>query len=176
MAKTDPARDHVRFQEIILPHLDAAYNLARWLMRNDVDAQDVVQESCLRAFRFFEGYQGGDAKAWFLAIVRNTCRNWQSRQTRAAEVQLFDEAAHHVAGDQQERLVREEQLGVLRYCIEKLPPEFREVLVMRELEEMSYREIAEVTGLALGTVMSRLSRARKRLEDCAAGGAKEAAE
>ncbi len=175
-AKTDPARDRARFQEIVLTHLDAAYNLARWLMRNEAEAQDVVQEACLRALRFFDGYQGGDAKAWFLAIVRNTCRSRQSRQNRAAEVELFEDAAQAAAGDLEEKLVREERLGVLRSCIEKLPPEFREVLVMRELEEMSYREIAEVTGLAPGTVMSRLSRARKRLEECAAGGAKEAAE
>jgi RNA polymerase sigma-70 factor (ECF subfamily) len=177
VAKTDASRDSVRsFEEIVLPHLDSAYNLARWLMRNDVDAQDVVQEASLRAFRFFDGYQGGDAKAWFLAIVRNTCRNWQSRRNREREVELFDEVEQSGADDQEERLATEERLGVLRNCIENLPMEFREVLVMRELEEMSYREIADVTGLALGTVMSRLSRARKRLEDCAAGGAKGAVE
>lgn len=167
------------FQEIILPHLDAAYNLARWLMRNEVDAQDVVQESYLRAFRFFDGYQGGDGKAWLLAIVRNTCRSWQRRRSHEGEAVPFDEAASRVAGDapsQEDALVQEQRIGVLRGCIEMLPEDFREVLVMRELEEMSYREIAEATGLALGTVMSRLSRARKRLEDCAAGRGKEAAE
>jgi RNA polymerase sigma-70 factor (ECF subfamily) len=172
-----PDREQL-FREIVLPHLDAAYNLARWLMHNPVEAQDVVQESCLRALRFFDGYQGGDAKAWLLAIVRNTCRSWQSRQTREWNVVPFDEAERHVADDaggQEEKLAREEQVGVLHRCIEQLPTDFREVLVMRELEEMSYREIADATGLALGTVMSRLSRARKRLEDCATG-TKEPAE
>jgi RNA polymerase sigma-70 factor, ECF subfamily len=159
------------FEEIVLGHLDAAYNLARWLVRNEDDAQDAVQESCLRAFRFFESYKGGDGKAWLLAIVRNTCRTWQGRQNRRTGVVRFDEALHDGgchAPDQEETIVREERIHVLRACIEALPADFREVLIMREMEEMSYREIADATGLALGTVMSRLSRARKRLEECAA--------
>lgn len=164
------------FEETVLPHLDAAYNLARWLMRNDVDAQDVVQESYLRALRFFDGYRGGDAKAWLLAIVRNTCRSWRSRQK--GEAIPFDEAAHGDSGryaqNQEQTTARGEQMDALRICMEMLPADFREVLVMRELEEMSYREIADATGLALGTVMSRLSRARKRLEECATGRKAEA--
>jgi RNA polymerase sigma-70 factor (ECF subfamily) len=166
------------FQEIILPHLDAAHNLARWLTRNDVDAQDVVQESYLRAFRFFDSYKGGDSKAWLLAIVRNTSHTWRRRQNRETEAVPFDEAAHSGEGrapNQEESLVRGEKIGVLKGCIEALPIDFREVLIMRELEEMSYQEIAEVTALPLGTVMSRLSRARKRLEECAANRAMGAA-
>jgi RNA polymerase sigma-70 factor (ECF subfamily) len=166
------------FEEIILPHLDAAYNLARWLTRNDQDAQDVVQESYLRAFRFFDGYRGGDGKAWLLAVVRNTCRTWQRRQSRESGSVPFDEMAHSgniLAPDQEQSMVDREKAGALRSCLEKLPIDFREVLVMRELEEMSYQEIADALGLALGTVMSRLSRARKRLEECAASRTLEAA-
>lgn len=163
------------FEKTVLPHLDAAHNLARWLMRNDVDAQDVVQESYLRALRFFDGYRGGDAKAWLLAIVRNTCRNW--RRWQNSEAVPFDEAEHserRYGQNQEQQTAQGEQMNALRFCIELLPEDFREVLVMRELEEMSYREIADVTGLALGTVMSRLSRARRRLEECATGSKLEA--
>jgi RNA polymerase sigma-70 factor, ECF subfamily len=166
------------FEEIILPHLDAAYNLARWLTRNEYDAQDVVQESYLRAYKFFDGYRGGDSKAWLLAVVRNTCRSWQRRQNRDSASVPFDEVAHSGDGrgrNQEQSLGDREEAGVLRNCIEKLPEDFREVLVMRELEEMSYQEIANATGLPLGTVMSRLSRARKRLEECAGRPATEAA-
>jgi RNA polymerase sigma-70 factor (ECF subfamily) len=171
------AEAHVAlFEETVLPHLDAAYNLARWLMRNDVDAQVVVQESCLRALRFFDGYRGGDAKAWLLAIVRNICHSWRSRQK--GDVVPFDEAEHsedRYGQNQEQTMAQREQIGALQLCIEMLPVEFQEVLVMRELEEMSYREIANATGLAVGTVMSRLSRARKRLEECATGTTAEAA-
>lgn len=165
------------FEEIMLPHLDAAHNLARWLTRNDQDAQDVVQEAYLRAFRFFDGFRGGDGRAWLLEIVRNTCRTFQRRESRGAATVPFDEMTHSAgtaAPGPEEKLAGQEKIGILRRCIGLLPVEFREVLVLRELEEMAYREIAEVTGLAIGTVMSRLSRARKRLEDCAAR-SKEAA-
>jgi len=138
--------------------------------------KDGVQEASLRAFRFFAQFRGGGAKAWFLTIVRNTCRTWRSRQVRAAESIPFDELAHSAGGtDAEERLAGREKLGQLRDCIEALPDEFREVLVLRELEEMSYRQVAEATGLAIGTVMSRLSRARRRLEECAAKSPKETA-
>lgn len=158
------------FEEVILPHLNAAYNLARWLTGNDVDAQDVVQEACLRAYRFFASYHGDDGKAWLLAIVRNTSRTWKSRYSRGLSSVPFDEATHseESALNQEQTVAQKEKLGILRTCLEKLPDDFREVLIMRELEEMSYREIADATGLAIGTVMSRLSRARKRLEECAA--------
>jgi RNA polymerase sigma-70 factor (ECF subfamily) len=177
-ARSRPQSQLELFEEIILPHLDAAYNLARWLTRNDQDAQDVVQESYLRAFRFFDGYRGGDGKAWLLAIVRNTFRTWQLRQNREREAVPFDEVAHSgngLAPDQEQNTVDRERVGVLRTCIEMLPIDFREVLVMRELEEMSYQEIADTLGVALGTVMSRLSRARKRLQECAASRRLEAA-
>jgi len=158
------------FEQVILPHLDAAHNLARWLTRNDQDAQDVVQEAYLRAFRFFDGFKGSDGKAWLLTIVRNTCRTWrrQSLDTRTVPFDEFVHSAGGQAGDQEQSVVEGEKIGVLRSCIEGLPIEFREILVMRELEEMSYQEIAEVAGVALGTVMSRLSRARQRLEECTA--------
>ncbi len=156
------------FEEMMLPHLDAAYNLARWLTRNDQDAQDVAQEAYLRAFRFFDGFRGSDGKAWLLEIVRNTCRTFHVRRERDSEAVPFDEAAHSPAAASAEQQVADrERAGLLAGCIKKLPVDFREILVLREFEEMSYREIASATGLAIGTVMSRLSRARRRLEDCA---------
>lgn len=157
------------FEEIVLPQLNAAHNLARWLMNNDADAQDVVQEAYLRAFRFFDSYRGGDGRAWLLAIVRNTCRNWRRKQSRESDAVPFDEFMHSTgsAASPEQNTADGEKRSILQRCLELLPSDFREVLVMRELQEMSYREIADVTGLAAGTVMSRLSRARKRLEDCA---------
>jgi len=158
------------FERIMLPHLDAAHNLARWLTRNEQDAQDVVQEAYLRAFRFFDGYRGGDGKAWLLEIVRNTCRTLHRRQSGGAASVPFEETAQipdTAAASPEETLAGREEIDMLRNCIDALPDEFREVLVLRELEEMSYRDIAEATSLAIGTVMSRLSRARKRLQDCA---------
>ena len=159
------------FEHIMMPHLDAAHNLARWLTGNDQDAQDVVQEAYLRAFRFFASYRGGDGRAWLLEIVRNTCRTWLRRQKRDAGALPFDDAAQvqdDRAAGTEERIDDRQKAVVLQGCIELLPVDFREVLIMRELEEMSYKEIADVTGLAIGTVMSRLSRARRRLEECAA--------
>jgi RNA polymerase sigma-70 factor (ECF subfamily) len=157
------------FEEIILPHLKAAYNLARWLTRNEHDAQDVVQEAYLRAFRFFDSYRGGDGKSWLLEVVRNTCFTLHRREKRNVSV-VFDEATHTPSvnpPNAEESLVEADKRTFLQNCIEGLPEAFREVLVMRELEEMSYRQIADVAGLPPGTVMSRLSRARKRLEECA---------
>jgi RNA polymerase sigma-70 factor (ECF subfamily) len=158
------------FEETILPHLNAAYNLARWLTRNDDDAQDVVQEACLRAFRFYAGYRGGDGKAWLLEVVRNTWSTWRRREKRDVKVE-FDEAVHardRAVPDPEQALTDQARTGTLRDCIEALPETFREIIVLRELEEMSYRQISEVTSLPSGTVMSRLSRARKRLEECVA--------
>jgi RNA polymerase sigma factor (sigma-70 family) len=165
------------FDQVMLPHLDAAYNLARWLTRNDEDARDVVQEAYLRAFRFFDTFRGGDGKPWLLEVVRNTCRTWQRRRNRELGDARFDEVEHSLERtepNQEDAAAGLEQTAVLRRCIEALPMEFREVLVLRELEELSYREIAESTGLAPGTVMSRLSRARKRLAACAERGWREA--
>lgn len=151
----------------MVPHLDAAYNLARWITRNAQDAEDVVQEAYLRAFRYFDSFRGGDGRAWILTIVRNTCLTWRTRQN--GEAVVFDERMHSPASGQstvEAAMVQEASLHSLRRCMEALPIEYRETLVMRELEELSYRAIAEVTALPVGTVMSRLSRARKRLADC----------
>ena len=158
------------FEEVMLPHLNAAYNLARWLTHNEHDAQDVVQEAYMRAFRFFDSYRGGDGKSWLLEVVRNTCFTFQRREKRNVTSLEFDETAHSPSGNPphaEEALVVASKQTILRNCIEGLPDAFRGILVMRELEEMSYRQIADVAGLPPGTVMSRLSRARKRLEECA---------
>ena len=155
----------------MVPHLDAAYNLARWLTRNDHDAEDVVQEAYLRAFRFFDSFRGGDGKAWVLAVVRNTCFTWRTRERETSKV-TFDETRHDsgdTVADVETRLVEGAKLTGLRNCLELLPVEYREVVVMRELEEMSYKDIAEAANLPVGTVMSRLSRGRQRLQDCVAG-------
>ena len=157
-----------QFEQIVLPHLKAAYNLARWLMRNDHDAEDAVQEAYLRAFRFFDGFHGGDGRAWLLAIVRNTCRT--SLQAHAREhMSEFEEEQHSApkaSSSPEERMLRQAGIDSVRSCIEELPAEFREVIVMRELEELSYKEISEAASVPLGTVMSRLARARARLQDC----------
>jgi RNA polymerase sigma-70 factor (ECF subfamily) len=157
-----------RFEQTVLPHLDAAYSLARWLTRNDQDAQDVTQESCLRAFRFFDGYQGGNMRAWFLTIVRNTCYTWlhQNRAPGGSD-EVFDEEIHSTdesggASPEIQALAGADK-EMLRRALEELPEVFREVLVLRELEGMSYKEIADVSSVSLGTVMSRLARARTRL-------------
>jgi RNA polymerase sigma-70 factor (ECF subfamily) len=158
------------FEEVILPHLNAAYNLARWLTHNEHDAQDVVQEAYLRAFRFFDSYKGGDGKSWLLEVVRNTCFTFHRREKRNFTSVEFDEATHTPSvkpPDAEEALVAASKQTILKDCIEGLPDAFRGILVMRELEEMSYRQISDVAGLPPGTVMSRLSRARKRLEECA---------
>ena len=157
------------FEETIAPHLDAAYNLARWLTRNDQDAEDVVQEASLRAFRYFDGFKGGDGKAWLLAVVRNTCMTWNRRWKGPAAMVAFDERTHgrdRAEVDAESKLLQEAELVSLRDCLETLAPEYREVLVLRELEELCYKDIAEIVGVPMGTVMSRLSRGRSRLADC----------
>jgi RNA polymerase sigma-70 factor (ECF subfamily) len=158
-----------------LPHLDAAYNLARWLTRNDHDAHDVVQEAYLRAFKFFAGFHGDNARSWLLAIVRNTCYTWL-QQNRGLHVdasldELLDSGAADAsltagelsAESPEKFMLREDDRALVNRALEQLPEEFREVLVLKELEDLSYREIAAITGIPLGTVMSRLSRARKLL-------------
>lgn len=160
------------FEQTALPHLNAAYNLARWLTRDEDHARDIVQESYLKAFRLFESYRGGDGKAWLLAIVRNTFLTWRRRTSRSFETTLSDEverSAESHAETALDRLIDEVRVGALRNCMDHLPDEYREVLVLRELEEMSYQQIAETTNLPIGTVMSRLSRARKRLAQCVTG-------
>lgn len=156
------------FERMFLPHLDAAYNLARWLMRNEQDAEDVVQEAYLRAFKFFESFQGTGGKAWLLAIVRNTCRTGRQSNAGMAE---FDEVKHSSAvpdNTAEQVLLKRAEIDGLRACIDALPAEYREVIVLRELEELSYKDIAEAAAVPLGTVMSRLARARTRLQDCVA--------
>jgi RNA polymerase sigma-70 factor (ECF subfamily) len=153
------------FENSVLPHLDAAYNLARWLTRNGQDAEDAVQEACLRAFRFFGNFRGGDARNWLLKIVRNTCYT-QLQKNRPQEPATFDEEIHSEDDDSmnpETLLLRSADSQLLRQALEELPVNFREVLVLRELEGLSYGEIAEVSNIRLGTVMSSLSRARERL-------------
>jgi RNA polymerase sigma-70 factor (ECF subfamily) len=157
------------FEQTIVPHLNAAYNLARWLTRNQHEAEDLVQEAYLRAFRFFDGFHGGDGRAWLLAVVRNTCLTWLRRNKSSASSVEFNEEVHAPAGGPEsveDQLVKTAKIDALRKCVESLPVEYREIIVMRELEELSYREIAEAAGVPIGTVMSRLSRGRLRLLDC----------
>ena len=163
-------RDHNklrRFEQSVLPHLDAAYNLARWLARNDLDAEDVVQESYLRAFKFFEGFRGTDSRPWLLAIVRNTYYTMM-QQHRTSEFETpFDEELHSPDPDNDDPeavLLQSISTQQLRDAIEELPLDYREVFVLRELEGLSYNEIATIAAVPLGTVMSRLARARKRLQ------------
>jgi RNA polymerase sigma factor (sigma-70 family) len=154
----------LRFEQAILPHLDAAYNLARWLTGNDTDAQDVVQEAYLRALKFFDGFRGGDGRPWLLAIVRRTCFTWLERHRgRAPRAALDDEIVDAHAPAPIDALVSSESCGQVREALARLPVEYREVIVLREIEGLSYKEIGEVTELPPGTVMSRLSRARDRL-------------
>ncbi len=153
------------FERVVVSNLDAAYNLARWLTRDDRDAEDVVQEACLRAFRFFDSFHGGDSRAWLLTIVRHTCYTWL-RKNRAHELVAFDEELDNVETglNPEELLLQNADQQLLRKAVEELPIEFREVIILRELEGLSYKEIASITGIPLGTVMSRLARARKRLQ------------
>jgi RNA polymerase sigma-70 factor, ECF subfamily len=166
-----------RFNEIAVPHLDSAYNLARWLTRNEHDAEDVVQEAYLRAFKFFDGYRGGDARAWILKIVRHTCFTWLARNRPAEVVASVDDedderaaaAQGTVRSDPETLLLQRLDSELLNRLIDKLASPYREILVLREIEDLSYREIAEVLALPIGTVMSRLARARERLQRAAQG-------
>jgi len=160
------------FEQAVLPHLDAAYNLARWLTRNGQDAEDVVQEAYLRAFRFFPGFRGGDARAWLMKIVRNTCFTWLHANRPLQDATEFDEnffPPDSRAPNPEEIVLQSDSSTLLGKALEKLPPSFREVLILRELEGMSYREIADITGMPAGTVMSSLSRARVRLRQILTG-------
>jgi len=155
------------FEETVLPHLDAAFNYARWLTRNDTDAEDVVQDACVRAIRFFSSLRNDDARAWLFTIVRNA---WYSRVSRKANVaegtRLNDgqDERPDNALDPEERLLQQHTIALVRAALEQLPVDFREVIVLREIDGLSYKEIAEVAGVPVGTVMSRLARARERLQ------------
>jgi RNA polymerase sigma factor (sigma-70 family) len=156
-----------RFEQAILPHLDAAYNLARWLMRDENEAADAVQDACLRALRFIGGFRGGDGRSWLFAIVRNTCYSRLRRSAGRENESEFDDEIHSPESETanpEVLLERSSDSEMLRHALEELPEEFREAIVMRELEGMGYKEIAEVAGVPIGTVMSRLARARKRLQ------------
>src|SRR5262245_6999017 len=155
-----------RFEHSIMPHMDAAYNLARWLSSNDSDAQDVVQEAYLRAFKFFAGFRGGNSRAWLLRIVRNAFYDWLKKNRGQEAAETFDEESHDAideTGAPDTLLVDKADHELLHKAIAELPVEFREILVLRELEGFSYKEIADVTNVPLGTVMSRLARAREHL-------------
>ena len=155
------------FKRLVLPHLDAAYNLARFLSRDPVAADDIVQEAFLRAFRAFDSYRGGDSKSWLLAIVRNCSFSWAkaSRVGVGGSAPDPDELADPLQETPESSLVRGSEIEQLRAMIAKLPDPFRETLILRELEELSYKQIAEITGAPVGTVMSRLARARQMLSD-----------
>ena len=151
----------------LVDHLDAAYNLARWLMRDEAEADDLVQEAYVRAISAFAGFRGGDGRAWLLTIVRNTCYTRLTRRSASGRNTNFDEAVHSSAAPQppspEAVLLLAERTDLVSKELAELPEEYREVLVLRELEQMSYREIGSVVGIPLGTVMSRLSRARQQL-------------
>ena len=153
------------FEEMFLPHLDAAYNLARWLTRDPTDADDVVQEAYMRAFKFFGNYRGGDSRSWVLKIVRNTCYTWIQKNRPREIVSEFDEELHHMETENPETiLIRDIDKEKVRQHMEQLPAEFREMIILRDLEGLSYKEIAGISDLPLGTVMSRLARARGKLQ------------
>jgi RNA polymerase sigma-70 factor (ECF subfamily) len=161
------ADELARFELAILPHLDAAYNLARWLTRRDQDAEDVVQEASLRAFQFFDSFHGTNGRAWFLAIVRNTCYTWMKANQAPAPAVPWDDtiqAPAPLALDPLRTVVQRENQHLVRQAVEELPAEYREVIVLRELEGFSYKEIAQIAAIPIGTVMSRLARARERLQ------------
>jgi RNA polymerase sigma-70 factor (ECF subfamily) len=159
------SQERARFEQLVLPHVDAAFNLARWVLRGRQDAEDAAQDALLRAFRFFRGFHGADARAWLLQIVRNACYSWLEKNRPLELATEFDELLHTqpsatpeslaIAGDSRDQLTR---------ALEALPTRFREVLVLRELEGCSYKEIAAITSMPIGTVMSALARAREKLQ------------
>ena len=164
-----------RFEREMLPHLDAAYNLARWLLRGGEDAEDVAQEAFLRALKYFDGFRGQNAKAWLLSIVRNTCYSWIKDRMKTESMTEDEEghldpehesaleAAGHSLAAPDARLIQDADRRLLNEGLQALPTDYREILVLRELEQLGYKEISEVVGIPIGTVMSRLSRARALL-------------
>ncbi|WP_296227804.1 RNA polymerase sigma factor [Ralstonia sp. UBA689] len=170
---TDLPDDAQRFAQAVLPHVDAAYNLARWLSGDAQDADDIVQEACLRAFRLFGGFRGGDGRPWLLAIVRNTwfsecarrkqapAQPWQDDAETAADTRGDDGAAYGV--DPAALLARIDDVRRVQAALAQLPVPYREVIVLRELEDLPYRDIADIVDIPVGTVMSRLARARQQL-------------
>jgi RNA polymerase sigma-70 factor (ECF subfamily) len=159
------------FDEVVLPHLDDAYRLARWLMRNDEDAKDLVQEASLRALRYFGTFTGGSGRAWFFKIVRNTCYHWRGHGSHDV-TDTFDEEQHssdRLASDPETLLLQAAHATLIARAMRNLPDRFQRLLVLREFEGLSYRELADALGIPIGTVMSRLSRARQALRDALDG-------
>jgi RNA polymerase sigma-70 factor (ECF subfamily) len=164
------ATERRSFDEIILPHLDAAHNLARWLVRDTDEAEDVAQEACLRAFRYFDTFRGGNARAWLLAIVRTTAFGWLQKNRSQQLATEFNEEIHDAGGEAvtpETLLLQRADTDVIKQAMNHLPVRLREVLILRELEGLSYKEIAEVIGVPIGTVMSTLFRARERFRQVA---------
>jgi RNA polymerase sigma-70 factor (ECF subfamily) len=163
------------FEQVAMPHLDAAYNLARWLAGNDHDAQDVTQEAMLRALRFFDGFRGGDARTWLLTIVRNTYYSHWRRARGRDEATEFDEELHSMGDDAlrfaahganpEHACARAQDVKLLDRALGEIPAEYREALVLREVEDLSYKEIADALAVPMGTVMSRISRGRGLLRE-----------
>jgi RNA polymerase sigma-70 factor (ECF subfamily) len=159
-----------RFERLVLPHIDAAYNLARWLAGNDHDAEDIAQDACVRAFRFVDGCRGADGRAWLLTIVRNTAYSWLKKNRSFAPISMDDDEFTEIEDQSAaNRTFHGADTDALRAALEALPPEFREILILRELEGFSYKEIADVAELPVGTVMSRLARARRQLQESVKG-------
>jgi RNA polymerase sigma-70 factor (ECF subfamily) len=164
------AEDRLRFEQLVLPHIDAAFNLARWLLRRREDAEEVAQEALLRACRFFPGFHGGDARAWVLQIVRNTCYSWLEKNRPRELMVEFDEELHpRPVATPESIAIADEDRERLSRALESLPPRLREILVLRELEGCSYKEIAAIMSIPIGTVMSSLSRARRQLGSALTG-------
>src|ERR1700756_3089307 len=156
-----------RFEQSILPHMDAAYNLARWLTRNEHDAEDMVQEAYLRAYKFLDAFRGVDGRAWLLTVVRNTCYTRLQQNRSRDTMTSFDEEIYVIEDDASNPsalVLKSGEIEMLKESLEQLPGKFREIIVLRDLEEFSYKQIADVTNVPLGTVMSRLARARERLK------------
>lgn len=160
--------NNVEFEAVVLPHLDAAYNLARWLAGNDHDAEDIAQEATLRAFRFIKSFRNGNAKAWLLTIVRNTAYSWLKQNRPAAIVNIdnedFLEIEDTTTPAADSASIRSADVALLKAILDELPPLFREALILREVEGLSYKEIADIVEAPIGTVMSRLGRARRQFE------------
>lgn len=163
-----------RFQAEVMPHLDSAFNLARWLSRSNQDAEDIVQEAYLRAYKFFDGFHGEDGRAWLLSIVRNTFYTWYRQNKAGAQNTQFEEQLHSTRSadtgvapdnDPEYQLIQKDSQRQMQQALEALSVEFREVMVLRELEDMSYKQIAGIAGIPIGTVMSRLGRGRKQLAE-----------
>jgi RNA polymerase sigma-70 factor, ECF subfamily len=169
-----PSTDKLgRFNQIVVPHLDAAYNYARWLTRNGPDAEDVAHEAILRALQFFDSFNREQVRPWLLTIVRNTFYTWLRKNRPLELAEPFNDDSAGAAGessDPRDIAILNADRRALAQAIERLPREYREPIILREMEELSYQEIADILEIPIGTVMSRLARARKRLVDAIAGG------